>query len=336
MSINYKCPDCGDEMKLTEDAHKCECGTEFSIQEADEKFNNGELVGLVEEFEENIDEAKKDEDPESDGVDEDEDEADDKSEKDDKSKLFKKEDVDYTIDMSESVATLVDGEDLSEDFQKKAATIFESTVNTKVREIAETMEANFKVDLAEATDKIEVELSEKVNDYLGYVVEQWMKDNEVAIENGARTEVTESFIAGLKTLFTESYIEVPQEKHDLVAELSEKVEKLESDLNESVESGIEMKKVISSQESAKIIASVSESLADTDKEKMADLAESVEFTNVEEFTEKLNTLKESYFKKGAVQDLDEEVEIKEEVADVVNPYGDLIANSIKHMKSQAD
>jgi hypothetical protein len=214
---------------------------------------------------------------------------------------------------------------ISEDFKSKVSTIFEARVNDRISQIAEETEARYAGMLEEAVEAVKVDLTEKVNDYLSYVVEQWIADNEIAIETGLRSELTEDFISGLRNLFAEHYIDVPAEKVDLVEELATKVEELESQLNEEIERGIETKKSLVESRKQEITREVSEGLTATQVEKIKSLAESVEFSTEEEYKGKLETIRENYFpsgvKKADAEQLHEEVDIAEDKKQVINdPY----------------
>ena len=202
-----------------------------------------------------------------------------------------------SINVKEDVEALVEGEELSEEFKEKAATVFEAAVKSRIRSEIERMEEGYAVSLEEATDTIKEELSTKVDDYLGYVVEQWMQENELAIERGLKGEIAEDFIAGLKQLFEDHYIDVPDEKYDVLEAQAEKITELEEKLNDIIEENVEKKKVVESLSRERAIAEACYDLAETETEKFTSLVEDVEFTDEESFAEKLNTLKESYFPK---------------------------------------
>lgn len=240
--------------------------------------------------------------------------------------------------MKEDVASLfADDSNISEDFKAKAATIFEARVFDRVAQIQEQLEAEYAGQLEEAVNTIRDELTEKVDDYLNYVVEQWMEENEIAIESGLRSEITEDFIAGLRNLFAENYINVPEDKVELVDELASKVEELEVKLNEEIEANIQYKKQLTEAIKAQLVNEVCEGLTATQVEKIKALAESVEFSTEEEFTEKLETIRENYFpsgvKKADASQLHEEVEddgtAKKTVAD---PYVASVAQAISKIK----
>ena len=201
--------------------------------------------------------------------------------------------------MKEDVESLfADDSTISEDFKDKVSTIFEARVSDRVSQIQEQLETEYAGMLEEAVEDIRKDLTEKVDDYLNYVVEQWMEDNQIAIESGLRSEITEEFISGLRNLFAEHYIDVPSEKVDLVEELSSKVEELESSLNEEIEHGIQIKKALIESSKKEIIHTVCEGLTATQVEKIRSLAESVEFSTEDEYKDKLETIRENYFPSG--------------------------------------
>ena len=195
-------------------------------------------------------------------------------------------------------ALFADDQTISEDFKIKAATIFEARVFDRVAQIQEQIEAEYAGQLVEAIETIKEELTEKLDDYLNYVVEQWMDENEIAIESGLRSEITEDFIAGLRNLFAENYINVPEDKVDLVEELASKVEELENKLNEEIETNVQYKKQLTEAVKVQLVNEVCEGLTATQVEKIKSLAESVEFSTEEEFKDKLETIRENYFPSG--------------------------------------
>ena len=203
-----------------------------------------------------------------------------------------------SISVQEDVDALVEGEDLSEDFKKKASTIFEAAVKSKIRPEVERIELEKTQEIAEDMETFKTELAEKVDGYLDYVVSEWMKENELAIERGLKGEIAEDFITGLKALFEEHYIDVPDEKYDILESQAQKIEELEGKLNETIGKLTEKKQSEDSLVRESVIKEVSSDLADTQSEKFASLVEDVEFTDKESFEEKLNTLKENYFPKS--------------------------------------
>ena len=204
-----------------------------------------------------------------------------------------------SVDVSDHVDALMNGEgNLSEEFKRKAATVFEAAVKSKIRDEVERLEEEYKTELDESIEQTKAELSEKVDTYLNYVVEEWMKENELAIERGLKGEIAEDFISGLKTLFEDHYVDIPDEKYDVLEAQSEKITELEGKLNESIQQVVELRKDKGSLIREKVISEASEDLADTEIEKFKSLTEDVEFTDEESFREKLGTLKESYFPKS--------------------------------------
>ena len=207
------------------------------------------------------------------------------------------------IDLTDDVKALVSADaDLSEDFKDKAATIFETAVKTRIKEQSAILEAQFEEKLASETETVKEAMVEKVDSYLNYVVEEWMKENELAVERGIRTEIAEDFITGLKGLFKEHYIDVPEEKYNVLDDLTGQVKDLESKLNEQIEKNVNLSKDVSESKRESLVISVSEDLADTEKEKFASMAENVEYDSAEKFQEKLETIKESYFPKTKIEE----------------------------------
>ena len=201
-------------------------------------------------------------------------------------------------DLSADIDAIFGDENISEEFKSKVSTIFEARVTDRINTIKEEIETEYSSMLEEAVESIRTDLTEKVNDYLDYIVEEWMKQNEVAIEKGLRTEMVEDFIGGLRNLFAEHYIDVPAEKVDLVDELATKVESLEDKLNEEIQRGIEYKKQLTEAKKIDVVRTVCEGLTSTQVEKIKSLAESVEFSTEEEYQEKLETIRENYFPSG--------------------------------------
>jgi hypothetical protein len=203
--------------------------------------------------------------------------------------------------MSEHVDALLQGEELSEEFKEKALTIFEAAVKQKIEAEIALMEQAFAETLEEEVAAIQEELSSNVDDYLNYVVEQWVSDNEVAIEAGLRTELTEDFISGLKTLFAEHYIDLPEDKVSVVEELGSKVDELDGKLNEEIERSVALSKQLNESKKFEVVASAVEGLTATQAEKLKSLAEGVEFSSTEEFSAKVKTIRENYFPSGTVK-----------------------------------
>ncbi len=210
----------------------------------------------------------------------------------------KKDEKKKEIDVKEHVDALVAGEkDLTDEFKTKAATIFEAAIKSKVKEIEEEMETDYTNKFEQESAKAKAELTEKVDSYLSYVVEEWMKENEIALERGIKGEIAEDFINGLKKLFEDHYIDVPDEKYNVLEDQADKIEKLEKDLNEQIQKNVDLNKEVGSKTKDEIKSKVSEDLADTSKEKFAKLAEEIEYSNADDYTKKLETVKESYFGK---------------------------------------
>ena len=202
----------------------------------------------------------------------------------------------YTeITIDEDVAALVEGEELSEEFKEKAKTILEAAIKGKVVQIKEVLEAEYEEKLLEEVEEIKGALNERVDSYLEYVADEWFAENQLAVESGLKEELTESFMTGLKGLFEEHYVTIPEEKYDVLESMVEKLDDMETKLNEQIEKNVSLNQRLAGATADSIFDSVSEGLADTQKEKLASLSESVEFESETEYREKLETLKESYF-----------------------------------------
>jgi len=257
-------------------------------------------------------------------------------EAEDKAMMKKKEEMKKK--MKEDVDSLfADDTTISEEFKSKVSTIFEARVTDRVSQIQEEIESKYADMLEEAITSVRNDLTEKVDDYLSYVVEQWMADNEIAIESGLRSELTDDFIAGLRNLFAEHYIDVPAEKVDLVDELAGKVEELESKLDEEIERGVEFKKALIESRKNELTRVVCENLTDTQVEKIKSLAESVEFSTEDEYKNKLETIRENYFpsnfKKADAESLNETVEESDDKKVEINdPFVASVANAISKTK----
>ena len=225
----------------------------------------------------------------------------------------KKEEVE--IDMTDDINALVADEDLSEEFKAKAKTIFEAAVAAKVKEQMTEVEAKLEEETTQKIEEIKDDLTEKVDSYLNYVSESWVSDNELAIERGLKSELTEDFISGLKQLFEEHYVEVPEDKFDVVEELANRLDEMEDKLNEEVANNITAQQDIEELQREKIINEASKDLADTQIEKLKQLAEDVDFEDQETFVEKVSTLKESYFGTGKVEAVSDDSAVVSEDAD---------------------
>jgi hypothetical protein len=238
-----------------------------------------------------VDEDEELEDDEVIAESEDEELEDDEEESDD-------DEEDY--DIEEDVNALLAGENLSEEFQEKARTIFEAALVSKVAQIKENLEEKYVNALAEEVSEIKLELCERVDAYLEYVADEWFAQNQLTIEKGLKEELTESFMTGLKGLFEEHYVSIPEDKYDVLESMVEKLDDMETKLNEQIEKNVSLNKRLSEAVADGIFEQVSDGLAATQKEKLASLAESVEFESEEEYREKLETLKEAYFPSRAV------------------------------------
>ncbi len=239
---------------------------------------------------------------------------------------------DFTIEVA------FEGEDLSEEFKEKASTIFEAAVSAKVQSITEELQAEYQERLEESVSDFTTKLAEQVDEYITYVAEQWMEANELAIEASLRTEITEEFIDGMKKLFVENYIEIPEDKFDVVESLAAKVEELEAKLNESINDNIDLVSSVKEMAKESILLQVAEGLTVTQKEKFAVLADGVDFTDEESYEKKLQIVKESYFKdaKTGPSIIDEEIKHAEEedkepakVSPLVANYVHAISRSVK-------
>ena len=242
-------------------------------------------------------------------------------------KAMKAEDVEFDGDFSDDLNALVESEaTLSEDFKAKTAVIFEAAVKSKLSEEIDRLETEYADQLAEEVSTTKADLVEKVDSYLNYVVEQWMEDNKIAIQSGLRTEIAEGFMSKLKDIFTESYIEVPESKVDLVDELAEANEDLEAQVNEATSKAMSLAEELESYKRAAVIREAAKDLAETQVEKLTSLAESIDFENEKAFSQKVATLKESYFSKtktaeSIVEDTEEasdEVEVSPMMEQYIN------------------
>jgi len=247
----------------------------------------------------------------------------------------------YRVNAKDDIdALFADDQNISEEFKSKVTTIFEARVTDRIQQIEEQTEAKYAGMLEEAIESVRTQLEEKVDDYVNYVVEQWLEENAIAIESGLRAELAEDFISGLHKLFAENYINVPEDKVELVDELATKVEQLESKLNEEIEKSIGYKKSLIEATKQEVTRSVCEGLTETQVEKIKSLAESVEFSTEEEYQNKLETIRENYFpsgvKKADEEQLHEQVsaedagETKKQVS--ADPYVSSVANAISKTK----
>ena len=256
-------------------------------------------------------------------------------------KEVKKESTEVEIDLSDDVKALVSSDaDLSEEFKDKAATIFETAVRTRIKEQTKILEAKYEEKLSAERETIKEAMTEKVDSYLNYVVEEWMKENELAVERGIRTEIAEDFITGLKDLFKEHYIDVPEEKYNVLDDLTNQNKKLEAKLNEQIEKNVDLTKKVSNADRSSIVAEISNDLAETEKEKFTSMAENVEYDSAEKFREKLETIKESYFPKKKIEESSSKDDVDSVAAnapiesntDAMAAYTAAITKNIKSVK----
>ena len=270
--------------------------------------------------------------------DEDEDEEDDEEEAKESKKKSVKEVKKVTkedIDVSDDVKALFGEEDLSEEFKESATTIFEAAVVSKINEVLDTVSVDMDAELEVELDESIQTLSTRLDDYLEYVVEEWVKENEIAIESGIRAEIVENFMEGLRGLFTENYVDIPEEKVDLVDELAAKVQELETSVNEEMEKNIDISKQLQEMKKEQIIESISDGLSENQSDKLKSLADGVEFESEEDYTKKLETVKENYFpSEEVVSEIadDEPLEIEDDDKNVngsMANYMNAISRSIK-------
>jgi len=296
------------------EAPKTKAGIINAMYKEMSKMNKGDLMAAFDQMT-----AKDDE--------EDEEEDDEEDMEETKGKV--KESYDFQADLE----ALVSSDDLSEEFQGKAATIFEAAVKTKVASEIDRLEAEYTQSLEEETASVKSDLVEKVDGYLNYVVENWMEENRVAIEAGLRTEIAESFMGALKGVFVEHYIDVPESKVDLVDDLADQVVELEEALNKETEANIRLNESIQTFQRSEIIAESTKDLAATEVEKLKELVEDVDFEDIDTFTKKVATLKESYFAKPVVtnqeEQLAEDTDDQVELSPIMSKYATALSKSLK-------
>ena len=203
------------------------------------------------------------------------------------------EKIEYSVE--DDINALIEGEELSESFREKAATIFEAAINSKVKGIKEELTASYEEKLIEEVASIKEELKDRVDSYLEYVADEWIAENQLAVEAGLKEEMTESFISGMKSLFEEHYVTIPEEKYDVIESMVDKLDEMEGKLNEQIEKNVALNKRLAESVSDVVFAEVTDGLAQTQKDKLAGLVDNVEFESETAYREKLNTLKESYF-----------------------------------------
>ena len=243
------------------------------------------------------------------------------------------EDDEEDLDIEEDVNALLEGEELSEEFKDKAKLVFESALRTKISEIKENIEEKYAQVLAEEVEEIKEALTERVDAYLEYVSGEWLTENELAIERGLKEELTESFLVGMKNLFEEHYVQIPEEKYDVLESMVEKLDDMETKLNEQIEKNVSLNKRLAESVADGIFDEVSEGLALSQKEKLASLAESVEFESDEEYREKLETLREAYFPSRLVSPSSKTETLSEGVDSTPEPISGSMAAYLKTLSS---
>jgi hypothetical protein len=237
------------------------------------------------------------------------------------------------VDIDDDVNALLGGQELSEEFREKAKTIFEAALKSKVTELREAMDAHYEAKLVEEVEGMKDELIERVDSYLEYVADEWLQENALQVERGIRTEMTESFLEGMRGLFEEHYVSIPEDKYDVVENMVDKLDEMESKLNEQIEKNISITKSLSEATGGNILSDVSEGLSSTQKEKLASLAEGVEFESEQSYKEKLETLKESYFKTAPKRSdsevLNEEAAVSETTSNAMSAYIQALSHATK-------
>ena len=240
--------------------------------------------------------------------------------------------VEEKIDVDADISALIEGEKLSEEFETKARTIFESAIKAKVAELSEQVKISYEEKLVEEVSSIKKELQERVDSYLEYVASEWLEENQLAAEAGLKTEMTESFLEGMKSLFEEHYVTIPEDKYDVLNSMVDKLDEMENKLNEQIKSNVALNRRLAESVADVIFAEVTEGLADTQREKLASLAENVEFESEEDYREKLVTLRESYFpsKPGTQRDKSENLSEGDE-ASTPQPVSGLMESYLQTM-----
>jgi hypothetical protein len=266
----------------------------------------------LEEGEEELEEAAKEEEEDEEEDEEEEGEEDEEDEEDDKKKKMKEAFIAIENEIEEDVTALLSGEDLSEEFRDKAKTIFEAALNARTQQIEEAILTHYEEQLTEEVAAIEEALTERLDAYLEYVADEWIQENALAVERGIQSQATESFLMGLKGLFEEHYVSIPEDKYDVLESMVEKLDEMESKLNEQIERNVALNKRLAESVTDVIFAEVSEGLALSQKDKLASLAENVEFGSEEDYREKLVTLRESYFPSNVVTQRDTQDYMAEE------------------------
>ena len=235
--------------------------------------------------------------------------------------------VEEEIDIEADVKALLEGEELSEEFQNKAKTIFEAAIKSKLADVRESVKAEYEEQLVEEVAAIKSELEDRVDSYLEYVADEWMTDNQIAVESGLKSEMTDSFLTGMKSLFEEHYVSVPEDKYDVIESMVDKLDEMEGKLNEQIEKNVALNRRLAESSADVVFGEVTEGLAASQKEKLATLVENVEFESETDYREKLVTLKESYFPSNAGAQRDKSENLSEETS---TPNYQDISSSMEH------
>jgi len=239
--------------------------------------------------------------------------------------------VEEEIDIEADVKALLEGEELSEEFQNKAKTIFEAAIKSKLADVRESVKAEYEEQLVEEVAAIKSELEERVDSYLEYVADEWMTDNQIAVESGLKSEMTDSFLTGMKSLFEEHYVSVPEDKYDVIESMVDKLDEMEGKLNEQIEKNVALNRRLAESSADVVFGEVTEGLAVTQKEKLATLVENVEFESETDYREKLVTLKESYFPSNAGAQRDKSENLSEETS--TPNYQDISSSMDKYLQT---
>jgi len=297
------------------------------LHKEEEELEDEDLIEEEIDEDEEIVEAKEEEEEDS------KEEKGKKKKEEDEEEDEDEEEVEEEYNIEEDVNALLAGEELSEEFQEKARTIFEAAIRSKVVEIKEALEEQYAEALAEEVEEIKTELAERVDAYLEYVAGEWMEENALTIEQGLKTEMTESFLQGMKGLFEEHYVSIPEEKYDVLESMVEKLDEMETKLNEQIEKNVSLHKRLAESAAVGIFEQVAVGLADTQRDKLASLAESVEFESEEEYREKLETLKESYFPSRVVSPSAKTETLSEGVDVAPEMYSDSMAAYLRTLSA---
>lgn len=315
-------------------AKAAEAMKKMAVKESSEEDEDEDLVEEdYDEDEDTIEEEASEDD--EDEEDEDEEDEDDEDDEDEKKKAMKEAFAEIEENIEEDVNALLSGEDLSEDFKIKAKTVFEAALNARTEQIEEAIALQYETRLMEEIEEIKESLEERIDSYLEYVSEEWLQENTLAVENGLKTQMTESFLNGLRGLFEENYVTIPEDKYDVLESMVEKLDEMETKLNEQIDKNVALNKRLAESVTQVIFSEVSEGLALSQKDKLASLAENVEFDSESDYREKLVALRESYFPRnaGTLKDnsdyISEETEYRPEVSGAMSYYLDALGRVAK-------